>query len=107
MAEAPKPELDRSFLAKLRELYGCGIDVPCPGCGYNLRGLTVRGDGRVRCPECGKRVGDLLLLADTNPARLRGMIRQRRIAAAWRLAKTTAAVVVTAAVASFAWLLLR
>jgi hypothetical protein len=28
---------------------GLGEDVPCIGCGYNLRGLTGTG----RCPECG------------------------------------------------------
>lgn len=26
-------------------------DVPCPGCGYNLRGLTTE-----RCPECAERL---------------------------------------------------
>lgn len=43
MAEAPKDrEADalRSFLANR--------DTPCPGCGYNLRGLTD-----ATCPECG------------------------------------------------------
>jgi hypothetical protein len=35
----PSPELLRQFLADR--------DIECPGCGYNLRGLT--GD---RCPEC-------------------------------------------------------
>ena len=27
------------------------LDTPCPGCGYNLRGLTWGG----RCPECARR----------------------------------------------------
>lgn len=30
------------------ESTGLDEDIPCPGCGYNLRGLTVP-----RCPECG------------------------------------------------------
>jgi hypothetical protein len=102
MHPAPNPELDRGFLAKLRELYGCGIDVPCPTCRYNLRGLASR-----RCPECGRPVGDLLRLADTNPDRLRAMIRAQRRLALWRAAKAIAAVAVTAAIASLAWLLLR
>ncbi len=29
------------------------------GCGYDLRGLVPGVDGRVRCPECGSRVGGL------------------------------------------------
>lgn len=33
--------------------YVAGHDTPCPGCGYNLRGLTA-----ARCPECNE---DLLL----------------------------------------------
>ncbi len=28
-----------------------GTDIPCPGCAYNLRGLTGS-----RCPECGEEV---------------------------------------------------
>jgi hypothetical protein len=28
------------------------IDIPCPSCGYNLRGLSL-GNG---CPECGLKV---------------------------------------------------
>jgi len=32
-------------------------DLPCVGCGYNLRGLSVKGD----CPECGLRVGATVL----------------------------------------------
>jgi hypothetical protein len=26
----------------------------CPGCGYQLLGQTVDGEGAVRCPECGR-----------------------------------------------------
>lgn len=35
-------------------------DTPCPGCGYNLRGLE--GD---RCPECGERLELRIGLADS------------------------------------------
>lgn len=40
---------------------GCPIDLHCPGCKYNLRGLT-----RSRCPECGLefRWEDLLRRSD-------------------------------------------
>lgn len=38
-------------------------DAPCPGCGYNLRGL-----GAARCPECGHR----LRLAVERPERGHG-----------------------------------
>jgi 2-amino-4-hydroxy-6-hydroxymethyldihydropteridine diphosphokinase len=34
-------------------------DLPCAGCGYNLRGLTARHD----CPECGAAVSDSLRAA--------------------------------------------
>lgn len=34
-------------------------DTPCPGCGYNLRGLEGE-----RCPECGERVELRIGLAD-------------------------------------------
>ncbi|MEQ8770763.1 MAG: hypothetical protein RIB60_09685 [Phycisphaerales bacterium] len=33
------------------ELYLAERDVPCPGCGYNLRGLT-----EAACPECARAV---------------------------------------------------
>jgi len=35
-------------------------DVPCPSCGYNLRGLSL-GNG---CPECGLKVVSNELTAD-------------------------------------------
>lgn len=51
-ANATKP---RSMPGKLsRELSG---DLPCVRCGYNLKGLTVRG----MCPECGVSVRTTLL----------------------------------------------
>ena len=34
--------------AELLRAYLAGRDIPCPGCGYNLRGLTIQ-----TCPECG------------------------------------------------------
>jgi hypothetical protein len=40
-ASPNRPELLRTFLAE--------ADVPCPGCGYNLRGLTGQ-----TCPECSQ-----------------------------------------------------
>ncbi|GAB4385674.1 MAG: hypothetical protein Kow0022_12510 [Phycisphaerales bacterium] len=43
----------------LLEQYLADRDIPCPGCGYNLRGLT--GD---HCPECGERLELRLGLAD-------------------------------------------
>lgn len=45
-------------------------DLPCAGCGYNLRGLTRDG----RCPECGAPVADSLLrgpMAACDPAWVR------------------------------------
>ena len=39
-------------------------DIPCPGCGYNLRGLSL-GHG---CPECG-----LQVVSDSPAAQQRGV----------------------------------
>jgi uncharacterized repeat protein (TIGR04138 family) len=36
-------------------------DVPCLGCGYNLRGLTLEH----RCPECGRPVAESAFVAET------------------------------------------
>ena len=41
LTEATEPDMLREFLS--------GRDVPCPGCGYNLRDLPGG-----RCPECGQ-----------------------------------------------------
>lgn len=41
-------------------------DVPCPGCGYNLRGLTA-----ARCPECAQ---ELALRVNLQEPRLAGFI---------------------------------
>ncbi|MCG3129130.1 MAG: hypothetical protein CHACPFDD_04040 [Phycisphaerae bacterium] len=41
-------------------------DVPCPGCGYNLRGLTAP-----RCPECAQ---ELTLRVNLQEPRLAGFI---------------------------------
>ena len=41
-----RPELVRAL-----EVFVAERDVPCPGCGYNLRGLEGS-----RCPECGLEV---------------------------------------------------
>lgn len=38
-----EPPIDPALVALLRE-----HDLACPGCGYNLRGLTGK-----KCPECG------------------------------------------------------
>ncbi|NBC10209.1 MAG: hypothetical protein GVY24_00555 [Planctomycetes bacterium] len=40
------PSPNKHLIALLRD-----HDVPCPGCGYNLRGLSA-----ARCPECGREV---------------------------------------------------
>ncbi len=51
----PAPDRGSSGVARLsRELAG---DLPCIQCGYNLRGLTVKG----MCPECGTSVRATLL----------------------------------------------
>lgn len=44
--DEPRPELVRAL-----EVFVAERDVPCPGCGYNLRGL-----GGSVCPECGLEV---------------------------------------------------
>lgn len=41
----------RTELVRALEAFVAERDVPCPGCGYNLRGL-----GGSRCPECGLEV---------------------------------------------------
>lgn len=47
-------------------------DLPCGGCGYNLRGLSVRS----RCPECGTAVRATILLAvDPHAEELRPLRR--------------------------------
>jgi hypothetical protein len=30
------------------------LALPCPACGYDLRGATDRREGMIRCPECGR-----------------------------------------------------
>lgn len=47
--EAAPPMSDSA--ADLLQTYLADRDVPCPGCGYNLRGHTG-----ARCPECGVRL---------------------------------------------------
>ncbi|MHC4099381.1 MAG: hypothetical protein ACYS15_08570 [Planctomycetota bacterium] len=47
---------ERSFSPEAR----VSGDVPCQGCGYNLREASVSGV----CPECGRRVGDSLVPLD-------------------------------------------
>ncbi len=48
--------------AELLSGYLAGRDVPCPGCGYSLLGLT-----RPVCPECGSGLA-LKLVATSTPA---------------------------------------
>ncbi len=65
MAESDQPDFDgpTDDVAQLLT-YLATRDVPCPGCGYNLRGLA-----RPNCPECG----DSVSLTVTNyPSRLGG-----------------------------------
>lgn len=47
-------EVDPHLLLFLR-----GREVPCPGCGYNLRDLTTE-----RCPECGQQLELALRLVE-------------------------------------------
>ena len=53
-AAAPAEDAGAMLLEYLR-----ANDVPCPLCGYNLRGLASP-----RCPECGKEVGFVVTLAE-------------------------------------------
>jgi hypothetical protein len=46
-------------------------DLACVGCGYNLRGIRVRG----RCPECGQDIGDSLFVI-TQPDETGAAFRQ-------------------------------
>lgn len=52
------PQTDAQFLAA----YLAGHDVPCPACGYNLRGVS-----RGACPECGLTI--TLRIAESAPHR--------------------------------------
>lgn len=61
----PKIELDRSFQARLREIY-LDRDAKCPRCRYHLRGVPGP-----RCPECGLVITEYLRIADTTAWRLR------------------------------------
>lgn len=56
--------LDRTFQAKLREVY-LDRDVKCPRCRYHLRGVPGP-----RCPECGLVITEFLRVADTTGWRL-------------------------------------
>lgn len=67
-APGPGPALVAAYLASR--------DAPCPGCGYNLRGLTGSA-----CPECGKPL-ELRLVGATEPEHEERAIR---IALAWPL----------------------
>lgn len=62
-----RPQLDRGFQARLRELY-MERDALCPRCRYHLRGVP----GPL-CPECGTDVSDHLRIADTTAWRLHRM----------------------------------
>lgn len=65
--------IDPEFADKLRHvLYD--RTACCPRCGYNLSGIEGN-----RCPECGKRLGDFLRIADTTPWRLPAQIRAAKI----------------------------
>lgn len=46
---------DRTITSELLKTYGVDRDLPCPSCGYNLRG-----NAGGRCPECGKNVASYL-----------------------------------------------
>ena len=54
----PGPPAPEDPAAMLLE-YLAGHDVPCPLCGYNLRGLAAP-----RCPECGREVRFTVTLAE-------------------------------------------
>jgi len=48
-------DADEQYKARLDELHlprSVANDLPCPGCGYNLRGLATD----AQCPECGAQV---------------------------------------------------
>lgn len=52
--------------------YLAGRDIDCPGCGYNLRGLT-----QSSCPECGYVVEEMTLrVIESRPS---GMVRAAHI----------------------------
>lgn len=51
--------MDRSGADSGLETFLAGRDEPCPGCAYNLRGLTGN-----RCPECNQELQVGLLLAE-------------------------------------------
>lgn len=59
------PEIGGGPLLLVRELTG---DLPCVGCRYNLRGLSVRGS----CPECGIPIrATVLAVVDPHAGELR------------------------------------
>ncbi|MCL4742660.1 MAG: hypothetical protein KJZ54_10705 [Phycisphaerales bacterium] len=66
-------------------------DLPCASCGYNLRGLSVRGN----CPECGVPVrATILARIDPRATEIQPIPRPRLVAAGvmcWALGGLTAA----------------
>lgn len=76
------------------------MDLPCVGCGYNLRGLSPQ----TTCPECGKAVGyatRLVKLGRRDPLYL------RRIAVGLRWAITGMTGMIAASACGFFWLYFR
>ncbi len=78
---ATSPRLDPRFERELKRVYAVDRDLPCPACGYNLRGLM-----RPICPECGADVEEFVRVIETSPRRWRvwraGRVRGRVLAAA-------------------------
>ena len=62
---APLPEPGSPEATRL-DAYLARYDPPCPGCGYQLRGLHTE-----TCPECGRplELGDFFGIAEAPPAR--------------------------------------
>ncbi len=71
--DAPDPVLPDEAL----RLFLAARDAPCPGCGYNLRGIQ-----EATCPECGRAIE----LTINRPGRGRGYLLFVLLALCWVLA---------------------
>lgn len=91
----PTPERGEARSREEHPLLGreLGGDLPCVVCGYNLRGLSIRGV----CPECGAGVrATILAVVDPHAAVLRPIAHPRLIAGGvvlWALAGLIAALI--------------